>query len=45
MSYTEADVFAATTAMDKFRGGQDGEVDDPHAGAHRNILRGVGLSC
>jgi hypothetical protein len=26
MSYTEADVFAATAAMDKYRGGEEGEV-------------------
>jgi len=26
MSYTETDVFAATAAMDKYRGGEDGEV-------------------
>lgn len=26
MSYSEADVFAATTAMDKYRGGEKGEV-------------------
>ncbi|HEY5274650.1 MAG TPA: hypothetical protein VIJ34_15670 [Acidimicrobiales bacterium] len=26
MKYTEADVFAATTAMDKYRGGEEGEV-------------------
>jgi hypothetical protein len=26
MNYTEADVSAATAAMDKYRGGQEGEV-------------------
>jgi hypothetical protein len=26
MNYTEADVFAATTAMDKYRGSEQGEV-------------------
>jgi hypothetical protein len=26
MKYTDADAFAATSAMDKYRGGEDGEV-------------------
>lgn len=26
MSYSESEVFAATTSMDKYRGGEDGEI-------------------